>query len=223
MITSPFTLWGGRTNLQDVPVAEQHLTQLRSHRLSLMRPTSVDGRRPAAAAAATRPSKGKGPRIQALPPVEAIATGSNDNSDATKRELFPNSSAAADAGNGGGGDSNSSAPAGSAAAEAAGWQLPESAREALAIQRICRMAYTVIRHMFHDNRESEVEVAAYMDVFIQHIGFALNAEATVTGLLTNNLRLLEQLQVDDVKVFLTFIRTKGKRAEYLDFLTALCR
>ena len=82
--------------------------------------------------------------------------------------------------------------------------------------------YKVIRHIFRDNRENEIKVAVYMDVFVHQLGFDLTAEETLTQLLTNNLQLLEQLQVEQVNVFLQFIRVHGKRPEFLDFLAALC-
>ena len=100
--------------------------------------------------------------------------------------------------------------------------VKEPDSQLLAIHRVTKLVYKLIRHVFRDSRENENKVAAYMDVFIKQLGFDVTAEETLTQLLTNNLQLLERLQVDQINVFLQFIRESGKKPEFLDFLAALC-
>lgn len=88
--------------------------------------------------------------------------------------------------------------------------------------QICQLAYRLLRAIIRDNRENAIYASRYMHLFIYQLGYELRAEDTLTELMVDNIEMLEALDQDTVMVFIDLVRRRGRKPQFLAFLTACC-
>eukprot|EP00753_Platysulcus_tardus_P010959 PLAT3172.1.p1 GENE.PLAT3172.1~~PLAT3172.1.p1 ORF type:complete len:3198 (-),score=1828.26 PLAT3172.1:113-9706(-) len=94
--------------------------------------------------------------------------------------------------------------------------------------RICQLCYRLLKHAFRNYPKNELYVARWIPAFIRQVVAVgdetdMKAEETLTALLTNNRKLLDEtISPETISMFLGLVRTHGKDDRYLRFIQALC-
>ncbi|ETV83093.1 hypothetical protein, variant 2 [Aphanomyces astaci] len=91
------------------------------------------------------------------------------------------------------------------------------------IRAICQRSYKLLVHLVRLNPKTSVVCAAHIGTFGRQVGFDLHAEALVQELLCSSESLVTTICDNVVTLFVTLLRERGRRAEYVDYLTKLCQ
>ncbi|RHY12114.1 hypothetical protein DYB36_009918, partial [Aphanomyces astaci] len=91
------------------------------------------------------------------------------------------------------------------------------------IRAICHHSYKLLVHLVRLNPKTSVVCAAHIGTFGRQVGFDLHAEALVQELLCSSESLVTTICDNVVTLFVTLLRERGRRAEYVDYLTKLCQ
>ncbi|RLO10098.1 hypothetical protein DYB28_008405, partial [Aphanomyces astaci] len=83
--------------------------------------------------------------------------------------------------------------------------------------------YKLLVHLVRLNPKTSVVCAAHIGTFGRQVGFDLHAEALVQELLCSSESLVTTICDNVVTLFVTLLRERGRRAEYVDYLTKLCQ
>ena len=142
MLVAPFKPWGGRYALSEIAEQQDRIKQIQQRRAMLV---SHD-----------RVSRREFVDTPPLPRTSAASMGSAEHKASSQQE-----------GTGGSGVPQrpprlSRGESGRRNAMASVWAVPEPDPQILAIYRVIRLVYKLLRHIFCDNRENELKVAVYV-------------------------------------------------------------
>jgi len=96
------------------------------------------------------------------------------------------------------------------------------------LSRVCGLLYKLIKHIVQDNRENEEYASQWIELFFDHavnIGETAESysEATITAILTNNKKLLDQqISRENISHIINLCQNQRKHERFLNLLSCLC-
>lgn len=96
------------------------------------------------------------------------------------------------------------------------------------LSRVCGLLYKLIQHIVQDNRENEEYAAQWIELFFDHavnIGETAESysEATITAILTNNKKLLDQqISKENIAHIINLCQNQRKHERFMNLLSCLC-
>lgn len=108
-----------------------------------------------------------------------------------------------------------------------GLYVLERLKQSDSVIRVCGLAYRILRHASADSRSNERYCAQWLPLYLSHIqrsheAASVGAEETLTEILSDNTRLLEEVVTTKTVELLVELLRVRREAKYARLLTVLC-
>jgi len=108
-----------------------------------------------------------------------------------------------------------------------GLYVLERLKQSDPVVRVCSLAYRILQHASADSRSNERYCAQWIPLYLSHIqrsheAASVGAEETLTEILSDNTRLLEEVVTDRTVELLVGLLRVRREAKYARLLTVLC-